>query len=186
MSDDGPARLSPAARAALPRLARDAIAAHLAGRRSRPPCDVDDLRQVRGAFVTLRRRDNGELRGCIGVVEPSQPLAETVAEMAVAAATSDPRFPPVRAGEFDELTLDVSVLTPPAPIRPGDVVVGRHGLSLHCAGRRGLLLPQVPEEHGWDRAQFLEALCRKAGLPAGAWQREDARLFGFEAEVVGE
>jgi AmmeMemoRadiSam system protein A len=178
--------LSPEARLALPRLAREAIAAHLSGRAYAPPREPAELRERRGAFVTLHERSGGELRGCIGLIEPRLPLGETVAEAAVSAATRDPRFPPVERDELVELTIEVSVLSPLSPIRPEDAVVGTHGLSLRCAGHRGLLLPQVPGEHGWDREQFLEALCRKAGLPPGAWKRPDAQLTGFTAEVVGE
>lgn len=184
MTSNACASLSPEARRALTRIAREAIAARLAGRRYVAPREPAELREKRGAFVTLRRRADHELRGCIGVIEARLPLGDAVAEVAVSAACADPRFEPVVAAELPGLTLDVSVLSPLLPIRAEDVVVGTHGLSLRCAGRGGLLLPQVPAEHGWDRLQFLEALCRKAGLPAGAWRRSDAQLAGFTAEVL--
>jgi AmmeMemoRadiSam system protein A len=143
------------------------------------------LSEPRGAFVTLRRRD-GELRGCVGMVGPEQPLPETVVRAAVAAALSDGRFPPVEAGELSELVLEISVLGPLHPIHPGEVEIGRDGLVIRCEGRQGLLLPQVPNEHGWDRETFLEKICWKAGLPSGTWKRADAELLAFTAEVFTE
>jgi AmmeMemoRadiSam system protein A len=178
--------LSDEARRALLKAAREAIAVHLTGGAYTAPKDPPELREKRGAFVTLRRRADGDLRGCIGLVEARLPLGQTVAEVAVSAAVADPRFPPVTAAELPELTLDVSALSALEPIRPEDVVVGMHGLSIRCAGRAGLLLPQVPIEHEWDRETFLAMTCRKAGLPTGAWKRPDATLLGFTAEVFGE
>ena len=135
------------------------------------------------AFVTLTRK--GRLRGCIGYTEASAPLCKTVQECAVAAATGDPRFPPVGPAEVDALRIEISVLTPMAPIRPGEVEVGVHGLLVRKGGRRGLLLPQVAVLHGWDRETFLSAVCEKAGLPRDAW-RTGAELYSFTAEVFGE
>lgn len=141
------------------------------------------LKEPGAAFVTLTRR--GRLRGCIGYTEAAAPLYRTVQECAIAAATEDPRFPPVTAREVDDLHIEISVLTPLLPIRPEEVAVGTHGLMILKGSRRGLLLPQVPVEYGWDRETFLDQLCVKAGLPRGAW-REGAELFGFTAEVFGE
>jgi AmmeMemoRadiSam system protein A len=135
------------------------------------------------AFVTLTRK--GRLRGCIGYTEASVSLCKTVQECAVAAATEDPRFPPVGPAEVDALRIEISVLTPLAPIRPMEVEVGVHGLLVRKGGRRGLLLPQVAVEHGWDRETFLSAVCEKAGLPGDAW-RSGAELYSFTAEVFGE
>jgi AmmeMemoRadiSam system protein A len=135
------------------------------------------------AFVTLRCGD--ELRGCIGHLEADRPLADVVARAAVAAATEDPRFPPVTAAELDELAVEISVLGPMQLVSdPMTIEVGRHGLVVHAGARRGLLLPQVASEWGWDRETFLEQLCVKAGLPRGAWRT--AELFIFEAEVFGD
>ncbi len=135
------------------------------------------------AFVTLSRK--GRLRGCIGYTEAVAPLCKTVQECAVAAATEDPRFPPVGPGEMDSLRIEISVLTPLVPIRPDEVEVGVHGLLIRKGGRRGLLLPQVAAEHGWDRRTFLSAVCEKAGLLRDAW-RAGAELYSFTAEVFGE
>lgn len=135
------------------------------------------------AFVTLTRK--GRLRGCIGYTEASAPLCVTVQECAVAAATEDPRFPPVGPEEVDSLRIEISVLTPLKAIRPEDVAVGVHGLMIRKGGRRGLLLPQVAVERDWDRETFLSAVCDKAGLPRDAW-KSGAELFAFTAEVFGE
>lgn len=135
------------------------------------------------AFVTLTR--NGRLRGCIGYTEAVAPLFKVVQECAVAAATEDPRFPPVSPKELSSLRVEISVLTPMVPILPGQVEVGKHGLMVAQGRMRGLLLPQVPVEWGWDRETFLDQVCVKAGLPPSAW-RHGATLRAFTAEVFGE
>jgi uncharacterized protein len=135
------------------------------------------------AFVTLTK--NGRLRGCIGYTEAVAPLFKVVQECAVAAATEDPRFPPVSANELPSVRLEISVLTPLVPIRPEEVEVGRHGLMVAQGGMRGLLLPQVPVEWGWDRETFLDQTCVKAGLAPSAW-RHGATLRAFTAEVFSE
>ena len=144
------------------------------------------LCEQRAAFVTLRVRETSELRGCIGEVIAREPLWECVRNMAVAAATDDPRFPPVALGELPGLHIEISALTPMTPIKPEQVVVGRHGLMIVKGFNRGLLLPQVPVEQGWDREEFLRGLCHKAWLPSNAWKDKDAQLSGFEAEVWSE
>jgi len=135
------------------------------------------------AFVTLTKK--GRLRGCIGYTEVVAPLFKVVQECAVAAATEDPRFPPVSPEELPSLRVEISVLTPLFPIRPEEVEVGRHGLMVAQGRMRGLLLPQVPVEWGWDRETFLDQACVKAGLPPSAW-RHGATLRAFTAEVFGE
>jgi AmmeMemoRadiSam system protein A len=121
------------------------------------------------AFVTITRE--GELRGCIGYMNPIKPLAEAVAYCAASAATADPRFPPVIAEELPHLRLEISVLSPLRVIEdPALVQVGIHGLFISQGGRHGLLLPQVATEFGWDRETFLRQTCLKAGLPADAWK----------------
>jgi AmmeMemoRadiSam system protein A len=144
------------------------------------------LTEQRAAFVTLRVRETGELRGCIGEVIAREPLWECVRNMAVAAATEDPRFMPVTADQVPGLHIEISALTPMKPIQPKEVVVGRHGLMIVRGSSRGLLLPQVPVEQGWDREEFLRGLCHKAWLPENAWKAKDAQLYAFEAEVWGE
>lgn len=141
--------------------------------------------EPRGAFVTLTTA-SGELRGCIGHVLPHLPLDETVVGMAVAAALEDPRFPSVRAKELPTLHFEISALTVPRPSTAGEVEVGRHGLIVSRGPFRGLLLPQVATEWGWDREEFLRHTCRKAGLPEEAWRDPATKLEAFEAEVWGE
>ena len=135
------------------------------------------------AFVTLTK--NGRLRGCIGYTEAVAPLFKVVQECAVAAATEDPRFPPVSSNELSSLRVEISVLTPLVPILPEEVEVGRHGLMVAQGRMRGLLLPQVAVESGWDRETFLDQTCVKAGLSPSAW-RHGATLRAFTAEVFGE
>jgi AmmeMemoRadiSam system protein A len=135
------------------------------------------------AFVTLLRK--GQLRGCIGFTEAAAPLYRTVQECAVAAATEDPRFPPVEPSEVDSVRIEISVLTPLVPALPEEIEVGVHGLMVRKGGRRGLLLPQVATENRWDRQAFLSNVCRKAGLPPDEW-RKGAELYSFTAEVFGE
>jgi uncharacterized protein len=135
------------------------------------------------AFVTMTRGER--LRGCIGHTEPVAPLYRTVQECAVAAATEDPRFPPVTRAEMEALRIEISVLTPLLAIRPEEVTVGLHGLLIRKGMRRGLLLPQVAVAHGWDRRTFLAQTCLKAGLPPDAWERK-IDLYAFTADVFGE
>jgi AmmeMemoRadiSam system protein A len=183
---DAPAPgLSCEERGALLRVARASIAAHLRGGRATLPPSTPALAGHRGAFVTLRRAD-GELRGCVGMMRPESPLLETVARMSVAAATEDGRFEPVAEAELERLSIEISALSPLEPVRPEDVEVGRHGLLVGLGGRRGVLLPQVPGEQGWDRESFLVHTCRKAGLPDDAWTRPGVEILAFTAEVFRE
>jgi AmmeMemoRadiSam system protein A len=136
------------------------------------------------AFVTLRRRE-GELRGCIGRVEVSEPLYRTVQDCAISAATQDFRFPPVTAPELNDLMIEISALSPFRLISKHDEIqVGRHGLLIRKGFHVGLLLPQVASERNWSRNEFLQAICHKAGLPTDAWR--DADLYVFSAEVFEE
>ncbi|MFZ0640997.1 MAG: AmmeMemoRadiSam system protein A [Candidatus Acidiferrales bacterium] len=148
-----------------------------------------NLAALRGAFVTLRRR--GRLCGCIGRVASVDPLAIVVAECAVAAATGDPRFPRLEAGDLRELQIELSVLSCARRATPEEVQPGIHGLVISQgdqsrADRRGILLPQVAAEHRWSRDRFLEETCQKAGLAADAWQSPDTRIEIFTAEVFSE
>lgn len=180
-----PPDLTPARREALLTLARRTLESHLTDG-TLPPYETDDPHLLRpsGVFVTLR--EDGELRGCIGHLRADTPLYRAVQEMAVAAATEDPRFPPLTREELDRVHLEISVLSPFRRLTdPMQIEVGTHGLLIIKGGRQGLLLPQVAVEEGWDREAFLEGLCRKAGLPAGCW-REGAALYAFTAVVFGE
>jgi uncharacterized protein len=147
----------------------------------------------RGVFVTWKRYPDGRLRGCIGFPLPVLPLERAIREAAVAAAVEDPRFPPVRAAELPQLTVEVSALTVPQPLQfrtPADAIraiqVGRDGLIVEGRGTSGLLLPQVAPEQGWSAEELLEGTCEKAGLPPGAWRDPSVRVRRFEAEVFVE
>ena len=175
---------TPEQQRALLELAREAVTAAVTQQAMRALADIDAaFQQPLGAFVTLHK--HGELRGCIGYIEPIFPLHETIARGGEAAALQDPRFPVVTAAELPHLEIEISVLSPLAPIAPEEVVVGTHGLVVEKGGARGLLLPQVPVEWNWNREQFLASTCRKAGLPMDAWQK-GAKLYGFTAEVFSE
>ena len=138
-----------------------------------------------GAFVTLRSPD-GTLRGCVGVLESTDPLEKTVARMAVAAARSDRRFDPLREDELAEIVIEISALGALRKARPEEIEVGRDGLLVRAGGRQGVLLPQVASHHGWDRETFLDKTCGKAGLPTKAWREATAEIFAFAATVFGE
>ena len=164
-------------------IARDAIVAHVTGAAASLPV-AEPLTRPGAAFVTIHKR--GELRGCIGHIEPDEPLGRVIARCAVAACSLDPRFPALAPGELPHIDIELSLLTPLEPIAgPADVEIGRHGLVVEKGPRRGLLLPQVAVEWNWDASTFLAQTCHKAGLPRDAWQ-QDARLWRFEAEVFGE
>jgi len=178
--------LDAAQQATLLHVARAAIVARLQGRRGRLPEAAGPLSERRGAFVSLHRRSDGELRGCVGLLRSERSLLETVAEMAVAAATADGRFEPVSAAELDGLSLEISALGPLHPVRPEQVEVGRHGLLVSRGSRRGVLLPQVAVEQGWDRETFLARTCRKAGLAEDAWRDPGTEIAAFTASVFGE
>jgi AmmeMemoRadiSam system protein A len=136
-----------------------------------------------GAFVTLHKR--GNLRGCVGYIESSKPLYQTVRECARAAALHDTRFDPVEPKELPLLHLEISVLSPLEDIAPEKVEIGRHGLLVSLGYQRGLLLPQVAVEWNWDAGRFLRETCHKAGLPDDAWRR-GARIQAFTAQVFAE
>jgi AmmeMemoRadiSam system protein A len=178
-----PAEYAPEERRLLLRLAHDAILAALEKRELDAPPPTPHLAEPRGAFTTLHL--GGELRGCVGYVFPVYPLYRTVAETAVAAALQDARFLPVTLEEARRLQIEISVLSPLRAIAAGEVEAGYHGLVITYGMRRGLLLPQVAVEHGWDRITFLEQTCLKAGVPPDAWQR-GALIEAFTAEVFGE
>jgi AmmeMemoRadiSam system protein A len=178
-----PAEYSAEERRWLLRLAHQSIHAAVTGTSLHAPEASPHLREPRGAFTTLH--SHGTLRGCIGHILATEPLEQTIRETARSAALEDPRFPPVTEAELESLQLEISVLSPMFEIAPEDVVVGRHGLMVSYAGQRGLLLPQVAPEWGWDRETFLAQTCRKAGLRADEW-KHGAKLAAFTAEVFGE
>ncbi len=180
---DFPAEYSDEERRWLLRLAQQSIRAAVCRRPLQRAEASPHLREPRGAFTTLH--EDGALRGCIGLVMALKPLDDTVCEMACAAALSDTRFPPVTLAELPKLQIEISVLSAMFEIAAEEVVVGRHGLMVSYGDHRGLLLPQVALEWGWDREMLLMQTCRKAGLAADSWRR-GAKIEAFTAEVFGE
>jgi AmmeMemoRadiSam system protein A len=144
------------------------------------------LMKEEGAFVTLHKR--GALRGCVGNIIGQGPLIQTVRDMAVAAATGDPRFTPLVPAELNEIDIGISVLSRPAvETEPSRIIPGVHGVIVSRGGRRGVFLPQVAAETGWTREELLAHLCsEKAGLPADSWKDPGTRLEVFTAQVFGE
>jgi len=171
-------------RVRLLRLARRCLDARV---QREPPPPVErggGLDELMGAFVTIHTR--GELRGCLGRLETDRPIGETVAHLSAIVSDSDPRFRPLTVSELAFTDIEISALSPEERVAsPDEIEVGRHGLIVARGHRRGLLLPQVAIEHGWNRETFLEHTCIKAGLPPDAW-RSDATIFTFEAQVFGE
>jgi AmmeMemoRadiSam system protein A len=170
-------------RALLLRLAQDSILSALERRQIPLEPPTAHLTEPRGAFTSLYLA--GQLRGCVGYVLPVSSVYRAVADTARAAAFEDTRFPPVTLPEAHDLEIELSILSPPQSISPDAIEIGSHGLIITMAGHRGLLLPQVPVEHHWDRTMFLEQTCRKAGLPLDAWQK-GATIEAFTAEVFGD
>ena len=148
--------------------------------------DDPALNEEMGAFVTLHK--SGELRGCIGSMIGKGPLYLTIQNMAIAAATQDPRFPSVTKGELKDIDIEISVLSPMKKIDdPSKITMGKHGVLIQSGFRSGVFLPQVATETGWDRDTFMNNLCaHKAGLPADAWKKGKCEIFIFTAEVFGE
>ena len=138
----------------------------------------------RGVFVTLR--NNGQLRGCIGVVEADTPLGDSVARCAAGAALQDPRFAPMRAADLSQLQIEISLLSQPERIDINAIEIGRHGLIVISGDRRGLLLPQVAVQHNLDREKFLSETCRKAHLLRDAWRDARTQILGFTCDVFSD
>ncbi len=172
----------------LVKLARKAIESYFTGEDINLP---ENFYQKQGVFVTLKKR--GNLRGCIGFPMPVMPLREAVVKAARAAAFEDPRFPPLREEELKDIDIEVSVLTLPEIIKaekPEDILksieIGRDGLIIEYNGFSGLLLPQVPLEWNWNKREFLENLCLKAGLPKDAWKLPGIKISKFQAKIIKE
>lgn len=170
-------------RAQLLQLAHEAILSALENREILLDPPTPHFAEARGAFTSLYL--HGELRGCVGYPLPISSVYRAVADTARAAAFQDTRFYPVTKEEGRELQIELSILSSPHVIKAEEVEIGCHGLLISMGGYRGLLLPQVPVEHHWDRETFLQQTCRKAGLPSDAWQK-GARIEAFTAEVFGE
>lgn len=178
--------LSPKEQTALLKLARERIA-RLVGREGNGPVkdELPGPEIKRGAFVTLHKQ--GRLRGCIGNFISDEPLTELIEDMAVAAASQDPRFPPLSGAELEQVDLEISVLSPLRRISDvNEIKVGTHGIYMVSPRGRGVLLPQVATEYGWDRDTFLDQTCVKAGLRPGCWRDPDTEILIFSAQIFGE
>jgi AmmeMemoRadiSam system protein A len=177
--------LSESERQALLDLARQAVTEAVSHGRilANIPCG-GIFSQQHGVFVTLHV--GKRLRGCIGVVEPKEPLGDSVVRCAASAALQDSRFPAVRPDELSDLQIEISLLSPPLPIRPEEIEIGRHGLLISRGRQRGLLLPQVAVEHHLSAEQFLAETCLKAQLPPDSWRDADANICGFTCEIFSD
>jgi AmmeMemoRadiSam system protein A len=173
----------------LVKIARDSLGLYL-NQRLLPELSAypatPNLQKECGVFVTLKNKKNKELRGCIGYLAGVKPLREAVRDCTVESATRDQRFPPMQPGEDQTVSIEISVLTPPQKIDSiKQIEIGKHGLIISKGLRRGVLLPQVPVEWGWNREDFLKAICQKAGLSEDAW-KQGADLYIFTAQVFKE
>ena len=168
------------------RIARSGIKSFLRGvSDSSDIVSKSELNVPRGVFVTLRVK--GELRGCIGYVEPRLPLAQAVREVAVKAATEDPRFLPLTVEELESTGIEISVLSPLTKIHdPQSVEVGKHGLVIDAGYARGLLLPSVAVEYRWTKEEFLDHTAIKAGLSPDIWRSGKVSIFSFTTESFSE
>lgn len=166
-------------------LARQAVGEAVCERRLLPQLPQSEtFNQHCGVFVTLHVKH--KLRGCIGLIEAKEHLAEAIARCAFSAALEDPRFNPMQPEELLEMKVEVSLLSPLQPIRPEEIEIGKHGLLIEQGIHRGLLLPQVAVEHNLDREHFLQETCYKARLPIDAWKSPRTRIYGFTCEIVQE
>ncbi len=166
----------------LKKIAKNAIESVLFGRSGEGLELSDSLKEKGGAFVTIKKK--GDLRGCIGYIRAAMPIHETVKEAAVQAAFHDPRFNPVDSKEWKDIDIEISVLTPMKKIKDiGEIEVGKHGLYIEKGYNSGLLLPQVATEYNWNRMEFLEHTCYKAGLSKDAWRSKDADIYIYSADV---
>ncbi len=175
--------LTGADRIALGQIAREAVGQTVLGNTPEEPAlQAPGLSCMRGAFVTLRTRR--KLRGCIGDIRGNERLGITIQKMAIAAASRDPRFPPLSEAELADLKIEISVLSPMQRVTaPSEIEIGRDGLWIRRGNDQGILLPQVALEHGWDRTEFLTHTCLKAQLPPTAWQHPDTEIWAFSAEI---
>jgi len=181
----------------LVKLARKAVEHNLKDGRIISPTDgvSPKLQEPRGVFVTVNAvaGRTKRLRGCIGFPYPTYPLVKAVVEVAIESATRDPRFPPMSAKELDHVVFEVSVLTPPQLVRvqspdtyPAAVRIGQDGLIVESGYNKGLLLPQVPVEWGWDAEEFLCQCCMKAGLSPDYWVLKGTKIYKFSCIIAQE
>jgi AmmeMemoRadiSam system protein A len=178
-------QFSPEDRRAMLALARDAIVSKLENKPlRRTPSEPSCISLTQGVFVTLEVF--GKLRGCIGVIEPREPLRESIIHCAQSAAFHDPRFSALQREEVSGLEIEISVLSELFPVALQQIQIGKHGLMVATENHRGLLLPQVASEHKLSREEFLEETCHKAGLRRDAWRAPQTKIYAFTCEIFRE
>lgn len=169
-------------------MARRTLESYITNREKPNFSDIDKpfLRKESGLFVTLHK--NGRLRGCIGYIVGMEPLFKSVVDLTIASSTQDPRFPKVVKGELSDIDIEISVLTPPEKISNIDeIIMGEHGVIIKAGNRQGLYLPQVYNETGWSKEEFLSNLCEtKAGLDRYAWKKPNVEIFIFSTQIFSE
>src|SRR5579885_401990 len=176
----------------LVKTSRQVVTEYLKGKKIELPKEIKSRFSFKsGVFVTLSKKE--DLRGCIGFPTPDRILHQSLVDAAIASATEDPRFPPVGVEELDEITFEVTVLTPPVEIKVKDpseypkmIKIGRDGLIVKWEFGAGLLLPQVPVEYGWNEEEFLNHTCEKAGAPPNCWKQKGTIVLKFEGIVFRE
>ena len=189
---DGDGRLPPGEGIMLVQEARRAASAHISGMPKKFLLDAKKFLPTRGIFVTISKYPSHELRGCIGFIDSPLPLFQSVVEASIAASSQDSRFEPIGAGELESCVFEVSVLTPPKPLRGSleqkikSIKIGRDGLILQYGSACALLLPQVAVEWNFSQKEFLEALCEKAGLPRDMYKSASAKIYSFQAQIFCE
>ncbi len=173
-------------------LARNTIENHLQKTKENKSQLTQNFSQKSGAFVTLHTYPQKLLRGCIGIPYPIMPLQQALTEAAVS-VTHDPRFPPLKREELPNVVIEITVLSPPILISinsPKDymekIIIGRDGLIVEKGYFKGLLLPQVPIEQGWDVEEFLNQTCMKAGLPSDSWIDTETKIYQFSGQIFAE
>lgn len=187
----------------LTKFARQSIERYIRDQRTLDPpqTNLKALSEHRGVFVTLRTQPQRDLRGCIGFLQPGPknhqkplPLLQATQQAALNSALKDPRFPPLKSAELEQILVEVSVLTIPEELEvedrkdaPNHIVVGKHGLIIEGEGwYRGLLLPQVAPEQEWNAEEFLNGCCQKAGLGMNCYLDPNIRIFIFQAQIFAE
>ena len=150
------------------------------------PTEIPELLEKRAVFVTLRKKSNGDLRGCIGHFKPRYPLIEAVAKTAISSAVDDSRFTSIKIDELPDLLIEINVLSPMSKSKPENVEIGKHGLMIKKGPKVAIFLPEVAVSNDWDLNTLFDELCRKADLPKGSWNNRYAELYVFESEAWSE
>ena len=148
--------------------------------------EIPELLEIRAVFVTLRKRSNGDIRGCIGQSKPRYPLIEAVAKTAISSAVDDARFPKLKISELPDVLIKINLLSPLTPSKPEDVEIGKHGIMIKKGSKGALFLPEVAVSNDWDIHTFFGELCRKADIPQGSCLDREAELYVFESEAWDE